>query len=237
MVWECKLCFKQFNHRSAHSRHVRGNIKSRHKPCTGLKESKTLNYVVTELESQLLAGQKEEWKYVGGYEGLYEVSNLGHVRNSQRVMLIPNPDGGGYLKINLWKEGKYKTYRVHRLVADAFVEKSCYKQKWVDHLNGVTTDNRAVNLRWVTNSQNQMNAKQRDNTKSGVKGVRWNARKQKWYASICVNRRQISKGYFANIEDAIAKRKELEELYHGEYARKKITADGTPEAETTILSP
>jgi hypothetical protein len=237
MVWECKLCFKQFDHQSAHSRHVRGNIKSGYKPCTGNKASKMCNSVVAEVKSQLLAGQKEEWKYVGGYEKLYEVSNLGQVRNNWRVVLTPSSDGRGYLKVTLYKEGKHKTYRVHRLVADAFVEKPCYKQNWVDHLNGVKTDNKSVNLRWVTNSQNQMNAKQRDNTKSGVKGVRWNASKQKWYASICVNRKQIAKGYFDNIEDAIAKRKELEELYHGEYTRKTIATDGTPKAETMTLSP
>ena len=80
--------------------------------------------------------KKEYWRPVLGYEGLYEVSNLGRARSLDRWVKCPNgsvrfykgkilklkTNKYGYLKVNLCKNGKVKTFRVNRLVAEAFLE-------------------------------------------------------------------------------------------------------------------
>lgn len=67
---------------------------------------------------------KEIWKDIIGYEGLYQVSDLGRVKSfyngDERVLLV-NKDNKGYLKVGLWKDSKMKTCKVHRLVAQAFL--------------------------------------------------------------------------------------------------------------------
>lgn len=96
----------------------------------------------------------EVWKNVLGYEGLYQVSNLGRVkslvrpyRNEERI-LKQKDNGFGYLYVTLCKNGKMKNYRVNRLVALTYVPNP-HNYKFVDHINGNKTDNRVENLRWV----------------------------------------------------------------------------------------
>lgn len=102
----------------------------------------------------------EIWLAIKGYEGLYEVSNYGHVRalnyngtGEVREMVTPLNKGTGYIQCGLSKDGKQKSTSVHRLVAEAFLPNpNGYEQ--VDHRNNKKTDNRAVNLRWVSRKQN-----------------------------------------------------------------------------------
>lgn len=110
---------------------------------------------------------QEVWRDVVGYEGRYQVSNLGRVRsldirvpchdNGTRAVhgrILKQSMRGSYLKVNLWKEGKTVNRNVHRLVAEAFLEPVEGKD-YVDHINGNKYDNRAENLRWVTQSENR----------------------------------------------------------------------------------
>ena len=108
---------------------------------------------------------REEWRPVVGYEGLYEVSNMGNVKSlnyngiGKEKLLKPLNNGHGYLRVVLCKDGKIKKCLVHRLVADAFIqfvpqEGVMYD---VDHRNTDRTDNRAINLCWVSRSQNMNN--------------------------------------------------------------------------------
>lgn len=109
--------------------------------------------------------------------------------------------------------GNYnKKIYMHRLILDAD------KNKIVDHINHNKHDNRKCNLRICTQSENMMNTVlKRDNT-SGVKGVWWCDRLNKWCSEIQVHNNKIVLGYFSNMNDAIESRKYAEEKYFGEYS-------------------
>ena len=93
------------------------------------------------------------WKAVTGYEGLYEVSSSGEVRNHKgRVMRVWNINSG-YLSLKLTKDRKALPFLVHRLVAKEFC-KGYSPELEVDHINSNKQDNRAENLRWVTRKEN-----------------------------------------------------------------------------------
>lgn len=98
---------------------------------------------------------KEIWKPVIGYEGLYEVSNLGNVKSLiRRKILKPIKNGCGYLKVELCKEGKRKKIYVHRLVYSAF-NGDIPTGLEVNHINDKEkTDNRLCNLNLMSHKEN-----------------------------------------------------------------------------------
>ena len=96
----------------------------------------------------------EELKDVVGYEGLYKISPSGDVYNAQNGKVrraYVNRDG--YPTIKLCKKCKGKNHSVHRLVAEAYIPKIAGKE-YVNHKNGIKTDNRVENLEWCTPSEN-----------------------------------------------------------------------------------
>ena len=90
----------------------------------------------------------------------------------------------------------------------------------VDHIGGEQTrcDNRKLNLRIATRTQNKQNVSLRSDNKSGVTGVWFNDEKQVWYASIIVNSESIWLGSYSNKEDAVAVRKKAENQFFGEFS-------------------
>lgn len=105
---------------------------------------------------------KEIWKDVVGYEGLYQVSNLGRVktlpkRGHKSCIMKPSLKKDGYIRIHLSKNAISKTLYVHRIVAEAFLPR-CNNKYEVNHINGIKTDNSVDNLEWVTRSRNQLHA-------------------------------------------------------------------------------
>ena len=113
---------------------------------------------------------REQWKNVVGYEGLYEVSSVGRVRNKKtKRNLKPDKDKNGYLRICLYKEGIAKKYFVHRLVAKAFVPNPENKPQ-IDHINTIKTDNYYKNLRWATPIENSNNKLSRRHNSEAHKG-------------------------------------------------------------------
>lgn len=100
---------------------------------------------------------EEIWKDIEGYEGLYQVSNLGRVK-SLRVKrhkdgILVLGEHNGYPCVFLHKDKKRIWYNVHRLVALAFIPKIEGKD-CIDHIDGNTRNNNVSNLRWCTNQEN-----------------------------------------------------------------------------------
>lgn len=108
----------------------------------------------------------EIWRPIKGYEGLYEVSNLGRIKSLKRLVkkwdgyrtvpekiLTPRTNNRGYLRITLCKDGITKTFSPHRLVAEAFIPNPdnlpCVNHKDENPLNNVVS-----NLEWCTYSYN-----------------------------------------------------------------------------------
>lgn len=98
---------------------------------------------------------KEIWKDVVGYEGIYQVSNLGNVK--RKYILKPHKDRRGYLFVNLSHNSKVLCSRVHRLVALAFIPNPLNKKE-INHKNGNKLDNRVENLEWATHKENMKHA-------------------------------------------------------------------------------
>ena len=105
---------------------------------------------------------EEEWRIVLGYEK-YEVSSLGRIRCYRKTsktyrILKPVPRDKNkpddYLRI--YMKGKFHT--MHRLVADAFIMNPNPNKKFVNHKNGIKTDNRVENLEWCTRSENMQHS-------------------------------------------------------------------------------
>ena len=104
-----------------------------------------------------MINNKEVWRDIQGYEGLYEVSNFGNVRSlkyGKIKYLKPADDGNGYYFVNLSKNGIVKNFKIHRLVATAFIDNpSNYPQ--INHKDEDKTNNKASNLEWCTNKYNK----------------------------------------------------------------------------------
>lgn len=113
----------------------------------------------------------EVWKDILGYEGYYQISNLGNVRSLDRyvrngkgtVRFVPGKLrkldllADGYLGISLEKEGRVKYFKIHRLVAEAFIPNPENKPE-VNHKDGDKTNPTVNNLEWATRSDNMDHA-------------------------------------------------------------------------------
>lgn len=110
--------------------------------------------------------QIEICKPIEGYEGLYEVSNIGNIKSlprkikayrsfyvSNEKLIVGKATNKGYSVVGLIKDGIGKTYLVHRLVASAFIQNVAQKP-FVNHIDGNPSNNRIDNLEWCTQKEN-----------------------------------------------------------------------------------
>lgn len=133
---------------------------------------------------------REIWKSLEGFDFDYQVSNFGNVRNNDSGnMLTPSPTEKNYLRVCLKYQGKRKTFKVHRLVAQAFIPKpNNYNE--INHINHNRADNRVENLEWTTHVKNMFGA-----YKKGKRNIRYkgtgvalyiNGKKIKEYKSVAL---------------------------------------------------
>jgi hypothetical protein len=170
----------------------------------------------------------EIWKDIPGYEGIYQVSDMGNVKSLSREMLLkgeypiiikekilkPSRLSNGYLILGLSKNGFIKKITVHTLVAMVFLNhkpdgtnKIC-----VDHINNIKTDNRLVNLQLI--SQRENTSKDKKNGTSKYVGVSLKKSNKKWIASININNKVKHLGYFTDEYEAHLEYEKALKMYH-----------------------
>jgi len=161
---------------------------------------------------------EEIWKPIPNYEGLYEVSNLGNVKSLSRkwvsgnggkrsrdeIIMKPFVTGKfrNYYTLELSKDGIKKTFKVHQLVAIAFLNHTPnkYDGLLVDHIDGNKLNNHLSNLQLVTNRKNS--SKDRKNKTSKFTGVSWHKQSNKWLAQVRKNNKVEYLGVFEKEEEA-----------------------------------
>lgn len=122
--------------------------------------------------------EQEIWKDIEGYEGYYQISSMGRVKALGRTVITHFKDGRGdvamyrkeriskpsqniegYLTVQLSKNNIRERFRVHRLVALAFIPNpNPEKYNMVNHIDGITDNNNVNNLEWCDNKENQEHA-------------------------------------------------------------------------------
>jgi hypothetical protein len=141
---------------------------------------------------------EEEWRPIVGYEGLYEVSDLGRVKGLKRGKILkPSPDKDGYLTLILCNKGE-KMCRVHRLVLQSF--QPTEEDLVCDHINHIKNDNRLINLRWATISQNTRHQPKREGCSSQYIGVCWY--NNKWISRCRIDGKLFNIGCFDDEQEA-----------------------------------
>ena len=146
--------------------------------------------------SRCAADSARSWnRKFAGKEALYAIGSVGYPQ-------------GKVLNINC---------RAHR-VAWA-IHYGFWPTEHVDHVNGNRTDNRLVNLRQATRSENMCNRSAPSDNTSGLKGVYWNAREKKWHVQLSFEGKRKSVGYFKDKGKAAEAYAAAAAKYHGAFAR------------------
>ena len=115
----------------------------------------------------------------------------------------------GYTVINV----NSKFYLAHRIIWEMHygaIPDDCQ----IDHINHIRSDNRIINLRLVNNVLNSRNRRITDKNKSGIVGVNWDTKRNRWRVTIMVNYKSIHVGYFLELSEATKARKDAELLHN-----------------------
>ena len=142
----------------------------------------------------------EIWKDIPGYDGVYQVSSLGRVKSNRfnkERLLTPSPHKDGYLKVGLSKDKKLRSFTIHKLVMLTFVGDS---ELPIDHINFIKTDNRLLNLRYISHRENTSRSKK--NGASRFTGVDLHTKTQTWRARIYIRGKDYCLGYFKKETEA-----------------------------------
>lgn len=146
---------------------------------------------------------------VDGYDGEYAVDEIGNVFSlkfgkCKKLKLVNHSEG--YDTVNLCKNGKVKQHLVHRLIAQAYLEKYS-EDLQVDHIDRNRQNNKLENLRIVTSQQNHFNI-------TKVKGYYLNKKAKKWHAQIMLNRKHKHLGCFDTEQEARDAYLEAKKIFH-----------------------
>lgn len=154
---------------------------------------------------------EEIWEDIIGYEGLYKISNLGRIISISRFSFSGrllkekfrklNLTKKNYYNIILVKDGNYKSYQLHRLLAINFIPNP-NNYPCVNHIDGNSMNNSLDNLEWVTYRENNSHRFITNPSKSKYTGVYWNKACMKWASGIMNEGKVIHLGTFNNELDA-----------------------------------
>lgn len=154
----------------------------------------------------------EIWKDIDGYNGDYQISNLGKVKclKFNKIRMVKATLSGNsnrplqkglYYTVKLNKKGNVKNMRVHRLIALHFIEKIVGKN-FVNHIDGDRLNNCVKNLEWCTCRENTIHSYSLKKTSSKYCGVCWDKSRKKWVAQITINSKNKFLGRFDIEEEA-----------------------------------
>lgn len=163
------------------------------------------------IEHPAVSDKEEEWKDINGYEGFYQISNLGRVKSLERKIftsngkrmtrkeriLKPFKNTKGYLQVRFWLGNHDESFKVHRLVALMFLD-DYEADKQINHINGIKIDNNVENLEVVNQMENMGHRATTLNKKP--RGVR--KHHNRWKAQTTVKGDVYSFGYFSTKEEA-----------------------------------
>ncbi|PIJ50656.1 hypothetical protein BL250_07650 [Erwinia sp. OLTSP20] len=171
------------------------------------------------------------WKDIPGYSGFYQAHPDGVIRSVDRqvhnktdkksrsvkgTVIKQQLNRRGYFTVSLRTNGFRKQVAVHRLIAMTFIPNDEKSALDVDHINGIRTDNRVSNLRWLKRYQNCANLHTCRGRTSTI-GVAYYPRLSKPYRAYGNNAGEYKHlGYFSSLQEAkIARQKHLEEVFNG----------------------
>lgn len=148
--------------------------------------------------------EKQIWKYIPGYTGVYLASESGEIKNAKTNRILKQFLHGKlkkYLCVGLATNGKSKTFLVHRLIISTF---NGLSDLHIDHIDGNTKNNHIKNLRYCTQRENNIFSREKlgRNFPVGVRKHSDHKRSKPFQAYIKINGKQKSLGYFPNIEMA-----------------------------------
>lgn len=163
---------------------------------------------------------------INNYEGIYSITRSGRVYSHKykrfiKPYLSKTKQNTYYKHIVLFKDKKSKVFRLHRLIAEAFIPNP-ENLKLVDHINRNQLDNRIKNLRWVDALHNTYNkakySQKNSENPSRYKGVSWDKVKRKWVVYIKINGKRKNLGRFTDEKEAGKKYNEYAKPTFGEFA-------------------
>lgn len=165
----------------------------------------------------------QNWKKPLDVQMLHELFEYRDGKLFRRVGVAGNPAGSeagcvthkGYREVGV----NYAKYGVHHLI---WVMHGKPPVKMLDHIDGDPLNNRIENLRAVDSSRNQMNAKLRKDSTSGVKGVSWNKKYKRWIGQVWYKRRIYGAGSFKDKQECIDAVAKLRSELHGEFANHTV---------------
>jgi hypothetical protein len=155
----------------------------------------------------------KEIKLTQGKVAIVDDEDFEYLNQFKWYVKKDDKNGKFYAEREIRLNGKRKKNSMHRVIVNNNDSKM-----HTDHCNGDTLDNRRLNLRICTASENAMNQSKNINNTSGYKGVSWDRTKNKWIVKIIANKTRHHVGYFLNKIEAAKAYNDAAIKFHGEFA-------------------